>query len=231
MTTPGDIAAAAASDPGAVNDEFARAHSIDDYYARSPLPIRLIERRRLRLIRDMVAEQPSDKILEVGAGGGHVLRMFRLAKLTAVDVSEVFLDNARKNLAGYNCEFVKGEITKLGLPRQSFDKIICTEVLEHTANPEEILAELAALLKSDGRAVITVPNDPLINGLKATIRRMPVGPLRNRINWGGDHYHIHQWTPSQFRALLSKFFTVEVQRAAPFDWLAIRACFLCRPKR
>src|SRR5690606_5358401 len=126
-------------------------------------------------IREMVGERPGMKLLEVGSGGGHVLAMFKQSKLTAVDVSEVFLETAKKNLAGYDAEFIKGEIDKLGLPEQSFDRIICTEVLEHTTEPRKILAEIRRLLKPDGWAVITVPVDPLIDGMKKIVRVTPVG--------------------------------------------------------
>ena len=47
---------AAPIDVEALNDRLATEHPIDDYYARSPLPIRLIERRRLAIIRDMVGD-------------------------------------------------------------------------------------------------------------------------------------------------------------------------------
>src|SRR4051812_8006923 len=116
-------------DVEAQNDRLAREHPIDDYYARSPLPIRMIERRRLAIIREMVGDASGKELAEVGSGGGHVLRMFPRAKITAIDVSDVFLDTARKNLAGYDARFVKGEIDKLSLPAESFDRIICTEVL------------------------------------------------------------------------------------------------------
>ena len=39
-----------------------------------------------------------------------MLRMFPSARITALDVSDVYLDTARKNLAGYDARFVKGEI-------------------------------------------------------------------------------------------------------------------------
>jgi 2-polyprenyl-3-methyl-5-hydroxy-6-metoxy-1,4-benzoquinol methylase len=216
-------------DPAELNDRLAREHPIDDYYDKSPFIVRWIEQRRLAIIREMVAETPGLRILEVGSGGGHVLRMFKRSKLIAVDVSGVFLDTARRNLSGYDAEFVHGELVKLGLPAASFDRIICTEVLEHTTNPEEILAEMARLLQPNGRAVITVPNDYLIEGLKSFVRRTPAGwLLGGQVNWGGDQYHIHKWRPSEFRALLSRFFAVEDQRAAPFGTLPIRACFQCR---
>jgi ubiquinone/menaquinone biosynthesis C-methylase UbiE len=224
-------AAATQEDAAALNDRFALENPINDYYDRAPFVIRWIEQARLRIIREMVSEDPGQRILEVGSGGGHVLRMFKRSRLTAVDVSDVFLNTARANLAGYDVRFVQGEVTKLGLPAASFDRIICTEVLEHTSNPEDILAELGRLLTPSGRAVITVPNDPLIEDLKGVLRRTPAALLlAGRVEWGGDKYHIHKWRPREFRALLERFFTIEEQRAAPFDWFPIRACFLCRKK-
>jgi 2-polyprenyl-3-methyl-5-hydroxy-6-metoxy-1,4-benzoquinol methylase len=212
----------------ALNDRLAREHPIDDYYERSPLPIRLIERRRLAIIERMVGEARGLELAEVGSGGGHVLRMFPHARITAIDVSDVFLDTARKNLAGYHARFLKGEVDKLDLPAESFDRIICTEVLEHTRDPDSILAAIARLLRRDGVAVITVPNDPLIMRLKGMVRKTPVGyVLRDRINWGGDAYHIHQWTPGEFARALERHFRIEERRSAPLDVLPVRACFRC----
>jgi len=215
-------------DVEALNDRLARAHPIGDYYARSPLPIRWIERKRLRIIREMTGEGAGLDLLEVGSGGGHVLRMFPRARLTALDVSGAYLDLARENLAGYDVRFVKGEVDRLDLPAASYDRIICTEVLEHTVDPEAILAALARLLRPRGVAVITVPNDPAIARWKQRIRRTPAGLwLRNRIEWGGDAYHLHQWTPDAFERLLARWFRVTQRRASPFDALPIRACFRC----
>lgn len=215
-------------DVEALNDRFAREHPIDDYYAKAALPIRLIGRRRLGIIRDMVGESTGLELCEVGAGGGHVLRMFPRARLTAIDVSGVFLETARKNLAGYDARFVKGEVDKLDLPDESYDRIICTEVLEHTLDPEAILAAMARLLRADGIVVITVPNDPLIIRLKAVVRRTPLGlVLRDRIDWGGDVYHLHRWSPDEFERILRRHFRITTRRAAPLDALPLHACFRC----
>ncbi len=190
-------------DVEALNDRLAREHPIDDYYARSALPIRLIERRRLAIIRELVGGCPGLELCEVGAGGGHVLR-------------------------GYDVRFIKGEVEKLDLPPASFDRVVCTEVLEHTLDPAAILAALARLLRPDGVAVITIPNDDLIGRLKAVVRRTPVGwLLRHRIEWGGDAYHLHRWTPADFRRLLEDYFRVTDFRGAPLDALPLRACYRC----
>lgn len=223
-TVPDDETA----DVEALNDRFALEHSIDDYYAKAPLPIRWIERRRLAIIRDMIGPHAGLDLCEVGSGGGHVLRMFRDARLTAIDVSPVLLDTARRNLAGYDVRFVKGEVDKLALPPASFDRIVCTEVLEHTVDPDAILASIARLLRPDGVAVITVPNDPLILRLKAMVRRTPAGwLLGDRVEWGGDRYHLHRWTPGEFEAVLSRHLRVVARAAAPAAALPIRACFRC----
>jgi 2-polyprenyl-3-methyl-5-hydroxy-6-metoxy-1,4-benzoquinol methylase len=216
----------------ALNDRLANDHPINDYYTRSPLPIRMIEQRRLRIIREFIAETPGMRIAEVGSGGGHVLRLFRRATLTAIDVSNVFLDTARENLAGYDCEFLKGEIDKMDPLPTGFDRVICTEVLEHTRDPRAVLEAITRMLTPFGRAVITVPNDPLIIRLKQVVRITPVGwILRKRIEWGGDKQHLHRWTPSEFRSILSEYFHVLEQRSAPFDQFPIRACYLCEPKK
>ena len=212
----------------ALNDRLAREHSIDDYYARSMLPIRIIENKRLAIIREMVGPADGLDLAEVGSGGGHVLSMFPKAKITAIDVSDIYLDTARKRLAGYDARFVKGEVDKLDLPAASFDRIICTEVLEHTQNPAAVLEAIARLLRPHGVAVITVPNDPLIMRLKGALRWTPVGMvLKNRIDWGGDKFHLHQWTPSEFEALLGRFFRVTDRHHAPAQAVPIRACFRC----
>ena len=214
-----------------LNDQLAREHPIDEYYQRSPFVIRFIQARRLSIIKRMTASRPGLKIIEVGSGGGHVLRMFPEAKLTAVDVSQVYLDTARKNLAGYDVEFCKGELSGLNFEQGSFDRVICTEVLEHTTDPGEVLSQIRRLLRTDGRAVITVPVDPLINRIKTIVRYTPVGwLLGNRVNWGGDHYHLHTWWPWQFERLLREDFVVTDRAAAPAWAMPLHACFACRPR-
>jgi len=218
-------------DVEALNDRLAREHPSDDYYARSPWPIRLVERRRLGIIRQFVGDGSGLEIAEVGSGGGHILRMFPHARLTAIDVSDVYLDSARKNLAGYDVRFVKGEVDKMDLASHSFDRVICTEVLEHVVDPDSVMAAIARILKPSGVAVITVPNDALILDVKGLIRRTPARWfLGDRIDWGGDEYHLHRWRPEDFERILARHLRVVDRRFAPLRPLPLRACFKCRQK-
>lgn len=215
-------------DVESLNDRLAREHPIDEYYASAPLPIRLVERRRLATIREFMGDVDGLDVAEVGSGGGHVLRMFPGARLTAFDVSSVYLDLARKNLSGYDVRFVKGEVDKLAIPPGSFDRVICTEVLEHVVDPDAVLAAIARLLRPSGIAVVTVPNDPLILRLKGLIRRTPARfVFGRRMDWGGDAYHLHRWSPEEFERVLALHFRVLERRAVPFRGIPFRACFKC----
>ncbi len=60
------------------------------------------------------------------------------------------------------------------------------------------------------------------------MRRTPVGwVLGRRVNWGGDEYHLHQWTPREFRRVLERHFRITDYQASPSRALPIRACFRC----
>ncbi|MGB2986215.1 MAG: class I SAM-dependent methyltransferase [Phycisphaerae bacterium] len=213
------------------NDTFAREHDIDDYYTRSGFVIRWIEQRRLACIRKMIAATPDDRILEVGCGGGHVLRLFPQSDLTGVDVSDEMLRKARRNLEGYRVRLLKGEPHELDLPDRGFDRIICSEVLEHVVDPAAMLDQIRRLVHPDGRVVVTIPNDRLVNRLKAVIGHTGLVnlPAFGRTSWGGDKYHLHIWRAREMRDLLSRYFRVSQTRLAPYRWLPIRCCFLCFP--
>jgi SAM-dependent methyltransferase len=88
---------------------------------------------------------------------------------------DIYLDTARRNPTGYDVEFVKGQIEQLDLRSGGFDRLICTEVLEHTTNPDEVLHAIRNLLANDGRAIITVPIDAIIDVAKQLLRSALAG--------------------------------------------------------
>ena len=85
----------------------------------------------------------------MGCGSGHVLTRFPDAALTAVDVSPIALRAAEVNLRGFDVEFVRGDGSDLN---GQFDRVICTEVLEHVSDPRAMLSTIRRLLAPDGIA-------------------------------------------------------------------------------
>jgi len=212
-----------------LNDELALRHDIDAYYAESSFAIRFIEQTRLRWIRKTADVQQGERVLEVGCGGGHILMMFPQADLTGIDVSGRMLEKARCNLSGLCVNLLQGELDDLQFAPQSFDAILCTEVLEHVIEPGALLSSIRRLLKPAGRAIITIPNDHLIDSLKRTMIRSKLTrlPMFRRISWGGDEFHLHRWTLAESRDMLSREFKIKQYAAIPSRVLPIRRGFLC----
>lgn len=53
---------------------------------------------------------------------------------------------------------IVGDIQRTAIPDNTYDVIICTQVLEHVANPFLAAAELYRILKPGGRLLLTVPS-------------------------------------------------------------------------
>ncbi len=101
------------------------------------------------------------------------------------------LEKARENLSGYDATLLKGELDEVGIEDDTFDAVVCTEVLEHVVDPHSVLAGIQRVAKRGARVVITFPNDTLINQLKGVILGTPIRhqPPFQRLEWGGDHFH------------------------------------------
>jgi 2-polyprenyl-3-methyl-5-hydroxy-6-metoxy-1,4-benzoquinol methylase len=92
---------------------------------------------------------------------------------------------------------------EFGLPQianESYDIILCEQVLEHLHNVELVLEELARILRPGGLMILGVPIFP--PGI-AALRRNWV-PRIDR--WSGHHprSHVQAWSLSEFRALVER---------------------------
>lgn len=114
--------------PGAVRAGFAEA--------RSALPLR-------------------SPVLDVGAGGGA-----NVADLTASGHTVIAVDISADALlrAGMPGRAVAADIAHLPFRDGAVPSAVCTEVLEHVADPRAVFAELARVLQDTGRLYVTVPN-------------------------------------------------------------------------
>ena len=66
-----------------------------------------------------------------------------------------------------------------------FDKIVCTEVLEHIPNDKSAVSEMARVLRNEGKIFLTTPNGgaiPLKYGIREHLRHYSENDLRNLLN-------------------------------------------------
>lgn len=100
---------------------------------------------------------PSELLTPVGTDRGYV----------GVDISRRALEYATRyydRADGY----LQGDGTSLPVADDSFQTITCIETVEHVSDDEGLLRELRRVLASDGAAVVTTPNDEVLDRSEQT---------------------------------------------------------------
>lgn len=141
-------------------------------------------------------------ILDLGSGLGKrsLFLHSKGFKTVSFDINQSYLKRYSNKI-----QTVQGNINnKLPFQDNSFSGVLCTEVLEHSHNPEQVIQEINRVLKLGGTLVITTPtlNLPLFRNVLVKIYRK----LQN-----GDNYHVHKhvFSTKTLRNLLEKYFKIQ----------------------
>ncbi len=105
-------------------------------------------------------------LLDAGCSDGFLLFSYikekRSRKAVGIDIGSGHLKNALRNAKNLEVErdayFLVGDLEELPFKNNSFDTIICSEVIEHLLEPEKALREFERVLKSKGILIATTPN-------------------------------------------------------------------------
>jgi SAM-dependent methyltransferase len=110
------------------------------YFARKGLSTAMIE----------MSKNLSGHLLDLGCGSKPYQVLFDVDAYVGLDIDTV----AARNLNRAD-DFYDGKV--FPYPDQSFDCILCNQVLEHVFNPELFLLEINRVLKPKGLLLLTVP--------------------------------------------------------------------------
>ncbi len=93
------------------------------------------------------------EVLDVGCGLSPYRSLLdsKLTRYVGIDIS----DSAKFDTA--NPEVVSFDGEHIPFPDNHFDAVICTEVLEHVANFQQLIDEIHRVMKDGAAAIVTVP--------------------------------------------------------------------------
>lgn len=119
--------------------------------------------RRPGKVSELLAPAIKGKALDVGIGGGPLVKRLKGAEIHGIDISKPLLLRAKAR--GARAVQAAGE--KIPFKAASFDSAMCLDVIGHLREPGEVVREIRRVLKPGGRLVISaVETDKLMKELE-----------------------------------------------------------------
>ena len=177
------------------------------YYSRYTEVLKMIEKVGL--------------VLDLGCADGLYSQAIsnRNNEVVGIDINIDFLHKERQS---NSLSFLVANGKELPFKDETFNAILCVDVIDHVSNDEQVLSEIYRVLKPNGQLVISIPNrnfpftyDPINFVLGKINRRMPIGI------WGFGHKRIYSF--EHVTSLLKKYrFNIVQTRYLTHD---LAACF------
>jgi len=125
-----------------------------------------------------------------------------------IDILLENLQAAKERLPEH--DFVLGDVHALPFKSGSFDEELCSHLIEHVTNPEQLIEEVSRVLKRRGVLTLEAPNG---YGLLEYVNR-----FFGKIRWS-YYVHLHRFSDKDLIHMLqtSGFEVIEVNLA---DWLS-----------
>jgi 2-polyprenyl-3-methyl-5-hydroxy-6-metoxy-1,4-benzoquinol methylase len=101
---------------------------------------------------------PGRRVLDAACGEGYGLALLQAAgaaSVAGIDVDSATVAHARER---YKLDVVEADIGQLPFAGGDFDLVTSFETIEHVADPERALDELARVLGPDGLLMVSTPN-------------------------------------------------------------------------
>lgn len=173
-----------------------------DYYqkgVKNNLLQRLWHHRKLEVVCNLIESANPKNILDVGCASGwflsQIAQRFPKAKCIGIDVYKNAIQYGKKRYP--SLKFMVADAHSLPFPDDSFDVIVCTEVLEHVLKPEQVISEIKRVLRPNGIAIVEMDSGNfLFRAVWYWWTHLKKGVWRNS--------HIHSFSTKKLEKMLRK---------------------------
>lgn len=145
----------------------------------------LVQASAAELLRELLAPEPGEDILDLGCGTGHLTAKLRDSgtRVLGQDASDRMIVEARQRYGGEGSDFRVGRVEELEFG-EHFDGIFCNSAFQWFTDPPGILRRCLRALKPGGRMAVQAParRDYCPNFLEG-LERVRTDPLRPRLRW------------------------------------------------
>jgi O-antigen biosynthesis protein len=110
---------------------------------------------KFKFVSKLVPE--NSKILDIGCNDGKIRLFLKNPHYFGVDADKDSISELTKQ----KVKAKQADLNKNELPfkNEKFDFVLLLDILEHVANPQKLLQEAKKRLKTEGRIIISLPND------------------------------------------------------------------------
>lgn len=182
---------------------------------------RFIEKLRLKKIIWAARLRKDDIVLDLGCGEGFLISLMPadVKRIVGVDISRTALERAGKEVLKErkNVTLQWGNAEDLNFDKE-FDKIICSEMLEHVPHPKKVMAEICESLKDDGVLIISVPDEKRIQCVMKIAKMFFIDKLLGAYREDKEYEWHLQKSDRQFIAEIAEglFDIKKISRTPPF---------------
>lgn len=106
--------------------------------------------------KQAISIKNGSKVLDVGAGSAPYRELFNHCDYKTQDFTQL-KENQLRGLKGYYRIDFTSDIVNIPVESESFDVILCTEVLEHVPQPILAIKEMSRILKKGGFLLLSAP--------------------------------------------------------------------------
>lgn len=213
------------------NEEMYSRFPTKNAYENKSFIVRFIEQARVRTVLKFSDIQKSDKVIEIGCEGGYLLKKMPSAQeVVGLDIARNALEDARNFVKSDKIKFVCADASNIPFEDFYFDKVICSQTLEHVDNPDRVVKEMFRIVKPGGIVVISVPNEKVLSIFKKLFVKIGLfNLLFPNLEPRSSSWHIQNFNKRDICKILNKYFIIQRFKYVPIPFIGPEMVIKCKP--